>query len=662
MCGLIFSSDPRGHEPAINALRTLEHRGPDDQGIYRDPRSGATLGHRRLSIIDPDGGAQPLVDRTEGAALVANGMIYNHGALREQLAGGQGDGFETASDSEVILRGYMAHGPQVAAQLDGMFAYVISDGPAVSAARDPIGIKPLYVGRSPGGLVLASEIKALLPVARDIEEFPPGHFIDRDGNVTPYYTLPRTPPTVHDPAEAISLIREVLGQTVRKRLQSDVPLGAFLSGGLDSSIIAALAIREAGTLKTFSVGLEGSPDVEAARRVARHIGSDHAELILTEQAVKEALPRILYHLESFDRDLVRSAVPCWFVSELASRDVKVVLTGEGADELFAGYDYYKSYGPTDALQHELRRSVSTMHNINLQRVDRMTMAHGLEARVPFLDTDMIELAAQLSPDLKLHRAHDGLVEKWILRKAFEDLLPRDIVWRDKEQFDHGSGTAALLQALAARATRPDFRSHSCAEGKIGRSAEEEGYRTHCSPPLSTSPDSSSQIWWRTGPTDRAPNEAHIRLSNSPDWRSFVTSESRSFAASTTSTTSTTAPTRVRTSRRCVRSTTASTARRSRSSPALQSSWRFGGTCAGSRWWMFAPGTASTPPCCVTTSVSTGSMTYMTRMPCRQPPIWRHSSRATSTSSHLGGSSGRPSTRSSASIQPPMRCATRKTSA
>lgn len=472
MCGLIFSSDPRAHDLTVRALATLDHRGPDDQGIFRDPRSGATLGHRRLSIIDPDGGAQPLVDRTDGAALVANGMIYNHGALRERFAPEPGGGFETGCDSEAILRGYIAEGPQVAAQLDGMFAYVISDGPVVSAARDPVGIKPLYLGRSQDERVFASEIKALLPIASDIEEFPPGHFIDRDGIVKPYYELPRTAPSVDDPAEAIASIREVLGRSVRKRLQSDVPLGAFLSGGLDSSIIAALAIREVGTLQTFSVGLEGSPDVEAARRVAHHIGSDHKELILTEQAIQESLPRILYHLESFDQDLVRSAVPCWFVSELASRDVKVVLTGEGADELFAGYDYYKDYGPTEALHGELRRSISTMHNINLQRVDRMTMAHGLEARVPFLDTDMIALAARLSPGLKLRRSRGRLIEKWILRKAFEDLLPADIVWRDKEQFDQGSGTATLLQAVAARRGTLD---EAAAPGGA-RSAEEAGYR------------------------------------------------------------------------------------------------------------------------------------------------------------------------------------------
>ena len=339
-------------------------------------------------------------------------------------------------------------------------------------------------------------------MANDIEEFPPGHFIDSGGKMTPYYEIPRDPPTTNDANEAIKLIREGLGEAVRKRLQSDVPLGAFLSGGLDSSIIAALAIRETGTLKTFAVGVEGSPDIEAARHVARHIGSDHQELILTERAVREAMPRILYHLESFDQDLVRSAVPCWFVSEIASQEVKVVLTGEGADELFAGYTYYRGYGPTEALHRELRRSIATMHNINLQRVDRMTMAHGLEARVPFLDTAMIALAARLSPELKLRSAQGDLVEKWILRKAFEDLMPHDIVWRDKEQFDQGSGTADLLQALAPR---NNVTSASFVRGSnIGRSAEEEAYRRMLAAAFDE-PDPLLNLvaHWST---DRAPNE------------------------------------------------------------------------------------------------------------------------------------------------------------
>jgi asparagine synthase (glutamine-hydrolysing) len=475
MCGFTFSSDPHEYGSTLKALERLKHRGPDGQGIHRDPRSGATLAHRRLAIMDPSNGAQPILENSGETALVANGMIYNYRDLRHDLSAADGSsGFITQGDSEAILKGYLAYGPAIASRLDGMFTYVISDGAMVTAARDPIGIKPLYLGRSSSALFLASEIKALLGVADEIEEFPPGHIFRADLGLEAYYAIPDEEPTIEDPAEAAALIRKTLESAVMKRLQTDVPLGAFLSGGLDSSIIAALAIRELGSLETFSVGLEGSDDLAAARRVARHLGSDHHERILTKREVEEALPRILYHLESFDRDLVRSAVPCWFVSEVASRSVKVTLTGEGADELFAGYGYYKDYGPSDALQEELRRSISIMHNINLQRVDRMTMAHGLEARVPFLDTDMIALAADIAPSLKLKTTDGTFVEKWILRKAFEDLLPDDIVWRDKAQFDEGSGIADLLN-------RSVPQSHATSEsprrsGNHGRSAADQAYR------------------------------------------------------------------------------------------------------------------------------------------------------------------------------------------
>jgi asparagine synthase (glutamine-hydrolysing) len=233
-----------------------------------------------------------------------------------------------------------------------------------------------------------------------------------------------------------------------KRLLSDVPLGAFLSGGLDSSIITAIARRHMPELHTFSVGVEGSRDLQAARRVAEHIGTIHHEYVYTAAEVLEKLPEIVYYLESFDQNLVRSAIPTYFCARLAAEHVKVVLTGEGADELFAGYSYHKSIDGAEALHRELRHSVTCLHNVNLQRVDRMTMRHGVEARVPFFDTGVIELAQSITPEWKLYRFDgDRLVEKWILRKAFEDLLPSDILWRHKEQFDEGSGTVDLIPAV-----------------------------------------------------------------------------------------------------------------------------------------------------------------------------------------------------------------------
>jgi asparagine synthase (glutamine-hydrolysing) len=264
---------------------------------------------------------------------------------------------------------------------------------------------------------------------------------------------------------------------VKKRLLSDVPLGAFLSGGLDSSIIAAVARQYMPELHTFSVGIEGSRDLQAARRVARHIGSTHHEYVYTAAEVVEKLPEILYHLESFDQDLVRSAIPTWFCARLAAEHVKVILTGEGADELFAGYTYHKAINDDDALHHELRRSITCLHNINLQRVDRMTMRHGIEARVPFLDTDVIAMAQTVPPRFKLHAEPDNRrVEKWILRKAFEDMLPADIVWRNKEQFDEGSGMVELLpQVLQTLTAGMKFEAYQARFKADKLRSEEECY-------------------------------------------------------------------------------------------------------------------------------------------------------------------------------------------
>ena len=247
-----------------------------------------------------------------------------------------------------------------------------------------------------------------------------------------------------DPAlETERLVDALRSQVFRQLRRKGAVVG--LSGGVDSSIIAAVARRNMDTLHTFTVGVEGSRDLEAARTVARHLDTIHHEYVLTADDLRKKLPEIIYYLESFDRDLVRSAIPCYFTSRLAADYVKVILTGEGADELFAGYTYYKGIIDPDLLGQELRRSVQSLHNINLQRVDRMTMAHSIEGRVPFLDLQMILLGQRIPPRLKL--SGDGGQEKWILRKAFEDLLPHEILWREKEQFDEGSGTVDLLESV-----------------------------------------------------------------------------------------------------------------------------------------------------------------------------------------------------------------------
>lgn len=447
MCGIavLWGGSERGVVEAM--LDRLAHRGPDGQRLHAVAAPPFELGHRRLAIIDPVGGAQPLLCPERAAALVANGMIYNDKALRARHADAP---WRTGSDCESILHAVLADGAEAVAGLDGMFAFVMVAGDRLIAARDPLGKKPLYMARLGEALAFASEIKALEPLAGRIEAFPAGHLLDGERGLRPYWRVPAGPPSPWNVADAAAALRETLERAVVKRLRSDVPLGAFLSGGLDSSIICALARRHLAELHTFAVGLAGSRDLAAARIVAAHLGTRHHEIVLRREEALAALPDILWHLESFDRDLVRSAVPTWFVAREAARRVKVVLTGEGADELLAGYRYHAGYEDDAALDAELRRSLAAMHDINLQRVDRMSMAHGLEARVPFLDREVLALALDLPPALK-RRAPDGrAVEKWILRHAFADLLPPEIVWRTKVQFDEGSGLADLLADEAER--------------------------------------------------------------------------------------------------------------------------------------------------------------------------------------------------------------------
>jgi len=468
MCGITATWGDVPLSLAEAMAGRIAHRGLDGSGHTAIPEFNVSLAHRRLSIIDPDGGQQPIADRKDGAVLIANGMIYNDLALREVFGGST---FTTHSDSESILQVCRHRGSAGVADLDGMFSFVMTTGDKLIAARDPIGIKPLYIGRRDDAYCFASEIKALSPYVDDIREFPPGHVFDSSRGMSRYYTLPAATDDISDQHEAIRVIQQTLTNAIEKRLRSDVPLGVFLSGGLDSSIIAAVACQYRHGLKSFSVGLDNSPDLIAARRVAEHLGTDHYEYVLSPEEIERDLPQILYHLESFDQDLVRSAVPCYYVSRLAAQHVKVVLTGEGADELFAGYDYHKDYEHPGALQEELRRSVLTMHNINLQRVDRMTMAHGLEARVPFLDRTMLDTAFRIPVALKLPA--ENRIEKWILRKAFEHLLPDDVVWREKSQFDQGSGVADLL----GRGETPDREiAHTRVQSGSSRSEEEAAYR------------------------------------------------------------------------------------------------------------------------------------------------------------------------------------------
>jgi asparagine synthase (glutamine-hydrolysing) len=441
MCGFAGTWGEQNENLTATMMKRLVHRGPDAEGMWSSGQG--VLGHQRLSIMDPAGGNQPILSEDRQRVIVGNGEFYNFPTLRRQLEGRHA--FRTRSDTEAALHLWEEQGTSVAEQLDGMFAFAIVDGENLFLARDPIGVKPLYVGTRPQGCVFASELKALVGVADRVGEFPPGSWYHSKQGYQGFYNVPDVGPEERSVAEHCRHIRAGLERAVEKRMMSDVPVGAFLSGGLDSSIIAALVRQNVDELHTFAVGVAGSRDLKAARTVARHLDTIHHEYVLTLDEVLEKLPEIVYHLESFDQDLVRSAIPCYFTSRLAAEHVKVILTGEGADELFAGYSYYRCVRGEEVLHRELRRSVQALHNVNLQRVDRLTMAHSIEGRVPFLDTELIGLAQTVPACLKLRHSPSGdWQEKWILRKACEDLLPAEITWRAKAQYDEGSGTVDLL--------------------------------------------------------------------------------------------------------------------------------------------------------------------------------------------------------------------------
>lgn len=458
MCGFtayVGAGGDRRLEEARRMAELLRHRGPDDAAAQS--AGASALAHRRLSIIDVAGGRQPLTNEDGRAALVCNGEIYNFRALRSRLEGRHR--FATNSDSEVILHLYEEKGADCVRELDGMFAFVLTDGDRFLAARDAFGIKPLYVGRDRdgGGLWFASELKALPADCRHVAEFPPGTLMTEHGArrwFEPPWLEPASDP---EPGDAGAL-RGELERAVEKRLMSDVPLGVFLSGGLDSSAIAAIVRRSIPDLHSFAVGLDGSPDLLAARRAAEHIGTRHHEYVYTRDEAEAAVEHVIAHLESYDPALIESSVPCYFVSKLASQHVKVVLSGEGADEVFAGYGYFADIRDPAALHAECTRLLLGLHNMNLQRVDRMTMAHALEGRVPFLDLAFVARAMRQDPALK---TIDARPEKWLLRRAVSDLLPPEIVWRTKQEFAHGSGSASALSEHAQRAVSDaDFTRRS----------------------------------------------------------------------------------------------------------------------------------------------------------------------------------------------------------
>lgn len=509
----------------LNLSRTIRHRGPDwsgcvvvDEPDQQEPERGSILCHERLAIVGVDSGAQPLVSDDGKIFLCVNGEIYNHRQLRKSLKD-QSVEFKTQSDCEVIMYLYREHGTDFVNMLDGMFSFVLLDTSVtphrVVTARDPIGITTLYYGRSftyPGALYFASELKAIATECERVDTFPPGNFYDsaraagqemvRYFHPTWWNTDSGAPPSN---AAELSLIRETLEKAVRKRLMSEVPYGVLLSGGLDSSLIATIAARETEKqaklqqekaaalheqkskvrrtngaadkgsddevlaawprLHSFSIGLPGSPDLIAAREAAEFLGTIHHEYTFSVQEGLDALSDVVYHLETYDVTTVRASTPMYLLSrKIKAIGVKMVLSGEGSDEIFGGYLYFHAAPDKEAFHQECVKRVKNLHTADCLRANKSTMAWGLEARVPFLDKEFLEVCMNIDAAEKefskgAHQTKDSdgrpHMEKYILRKAFDcnpdeieagkklpdarPYLPEKILWRQKEQFSDGVG-------------------------------------------------------------------------------------------------------------------------------------------------------------------------------------------------------------------------------
>ncbi len=470
-------------------LDRLTHRGPDGEGVVST--GNAWLGHRRLAIVDLDGGGQPLHDPDRDLWLVGDGEVYNHRRLRDEL-GQRGHAFRTGSDHETVLHLLAADGPGALARLWGMFAFVaISEGDGFVAARDPIGIVPLYWVRDGDTVIFASELKAFDPDRRNaVAPFPPGHTWTPATGLEPFRTLPepRSPAVsrlvddldgLADPPDAVlAAIRDTLAAAVERCMLAEVPVGTLLSGGLDSSIVTAIAARIADRqgwrLPTFSVGLPDSDDLAAARQLAGQLGTAHHERVYSKDELIDWVPEVVGVIESFDPQLVHSSVPNLLVAKLAARHVKAVLIGEGADELFAGYAHYGEIDSHEELHDALVETIEGLHTGGLQRVDRVAGANGLEARIPFLDFDVVELGLALPARWKL--AHEDRPEKWLLRRAFEGWLPEELLWRRKAQFGEGSGARDVLrQHYGAKVTQQEYEREREATEPPLRTREEVAY-------------------------------------------------------------------------------------------------------------------------------------------------------------------------------------------
>jgi asparagine synthase (glutamine-hydrolysing) len=457
MSGIVAAYGPFDPAEGLRMLDRLVHRGPDGEGEIKV--GDGWLGHRRLAIVDIEGGGQPLHDPDADLWLVGDGEVYNHLRLRAELEE-QGVTFRTRSDHETVVRLVGIEGTAALARLWGMFAFVVAGDDSFVAGRDMPGIAPLYWVRSDDTVIFASEIKAFDPDRRNqVETFPPGHTWTPEHGLEPFRTLPITrtkkvTELVGDalgdpepPEEVFEAIRDTLITAVEREMVADVEIGTLLSGGLDSSLVTAIAARiardQGWRLPTFSVGLPDSEDLQTARRLAAHLGTAHYERIYSEDELIDWVPEVIGVIESFDPQLVHSSVPNLLVAKLAARHVKVVLIGEGADELFAGYAHYRDIETYEELHEELIETIEGLHTGGLQRVDRIAAANAMEPRVPFLDSDVVELGLGIPARWKL--ANEDRAEKWLLRKAFEGWIPDEVLWRPKAQFGEGTGAREILR-------------------------------------------------------------------------------------------------------------------------------------------------------------------------------------------------------------------------
>ena len=469
MCGIIGVFEIKGNagdlrKQVLDMSKKIRHRGPDWSGIYCDNK--VIFAHERLAIVDPQSGGQPLYSSDKKLVLAVNGEIYNHQELRKQVPDYE---FLTHSDCEVILALYRKKGKDFLEDLNGIFAFALYDveKDVYLIARDHMGIIPLYTGRDRNGhLYVASELKALEGICNQIREFLPGHYHFSSEGHEPkrWYTRDWMEyENVKNNVSDIALLRKSLEEAVHRQLMSDVPYGVLLSGGLDSSIISAVtkkfaAMRiESGDkeqawypqLHSFAIGLSGSPDLAAAKRAADHIGSVHHEINFTIQEGLDAIRDVIYHLETYDVTTVRASTPMYLLARvIKSMGIKMVLSGEGSDELFGGYLYFHKAPDAKSFHEETVRKLSKLHLYDCLRANKSLAAWGIEGRVPFLDKEFMDVAMRLNPEDKM--AKDGKMEKWILRKAFEDYLPMDIAWRQKEQFSDGVGYSWIdtLKAVA----------------------------------------------------------------------------------------------------------------------------------------------------------------------------------------------------------------------